>query len=480
MRQRRSDRKKNKHTGRKLSIFLVIMLIVLFSSGYYVKAQIEEVVYTETFYPGISVNGVSLAGMTMAEAKQALMAKVHEESEKYGLVLKYEDKVWEFNYEVFNIESNLDEILETAYDLGRTGALLKRYSDIRDLAKNSMDYELSLKMSIKQLQNRIKNIVDEINVEAVNATIEFHPNEDKKFTITPEKTGLYLDINKLMNELEKAFLSQTYVVKELEPEVIQPAVYAEELEKQTFKIASFYTVVTGTEARKSNVFHAARQFNGMIVQPGQVVSFNATTGERTVANGYKKAPVIMPDKSLQDELGGGVCQTSSTIYNAIVRAGLKIEERWHHSFPSTYVDIGHDATVNWPNVDFKFSNNKDTPIYIHTYRDGNKLYVDVYGEPDPGYDNVKLESDIYASYKAPDPKIVQDKDGEYVTYKDETYTKIQSRPGYKVKTWRVFYKDGKEVNRELVSDDYYRPITGTVYVGVKDRPAPQETQQPQE
>jgi len=478
MRQRRSDKKKKKRPGRKLILVLAVVLVVLFSSGYYVKAQIEGVVYTEAFYPGISINGVSLAGLTMDQAKQALSEKVQEEYEKYGLILNYNDKQWILDYKDIGVKSNLDELLETAYELGRTGDLIKRYTVIRNLSKNPMEYVLSFNVSVDEFKNKIKDIVDEINIEAVDAKIEFHPDEKQKFTITPEKAGLYLDINVLKKDLEGAFLSQTLVEMELQPEAIQPVVYARELEKQTHRLASFYTVVTGTDARKSNVFHAASQFNGMIVQPGQVVSFNETTGERTVANGYKKAPVIMPDKSLQDELGGGVCQTSSTIYNAVSRAGLKIEERWHHSFPSSYVDIGHDATVSWPNVDFKFSNNRNTPVYIHTYRDGNKLYVEIYGEPDPEYDEIKFVSSTYASYQAPAPKVVQDTSGKYVTYKDQTYTKVQSRPGYKVKTWRVFYKDGKEVNRELLSDDYYRPITGTVYVGVKDRPVSAEPQQP--
>jgi len=208
----------------------------------------------------------------------------------------------------------------------------------------------------------------------------------------------------------------------------------------------------------------------MIVNPGKVVSFNGTTGERTIKNGYKKAPVIMPDKSLQDDLGGGICQTSTTIYNAILHAGLEIEERWHHSFPSTYANIGHDATVNWPNVDLKFSNNKETPIYIHTYRSGDKLYVEVYGKiSDHDFDEVKLYSNTYAQYKAPSPNIIKDEKQKYVMYSDQSHTTVQSRAGYKVKTYRIYYKDGQEVRREQISDDYYRPITGTVYVGVKDR-----------
>ena len=424
----------------------------------------------EVFYPGIRVEGLDLEGMTLSEAKQAISAKLEEESNQYGLVLRYGDKVWEYDDADLYGKFNLEEVLQEAYSVGRTGDILQRYGIIKGLAENPKSFDVSVTISVERLRSTILFLAGQINEDPVDARIEFHPQDKEKFTITGEKAGLRLDTDRLMKELEAAFETDTYVEMELKPEAVPPKVLAEELRLQTDRIASFYTVVTGSEGRKSNVFHAAAQFDGMVVKPGEVVSFNQTTGERTVANGYKAAPVIMADKSMQDDLGGGVCQTSTTVYNAVVRAGLKIEERWHHSFPSSYAEIGHDATVNWPNVDFKFSNDKDMPVYLHTYRSGNKLYIELYGKADGEYDEVKLESDLYAQYKAPSPTIVEDVNHQYVTYTDQKYTKVQSRPGYKVKTYRVYYyKDGREVRRELLSDDYYKPIAGTIYVGTLQR-----------
>jgi vancomycin resistance protein YoaR len=468
MRQKRNIRKNRNFAG-KLVVFLVVLALGLFSSIYYVKAQMEDVVYTEIFYPGITVEGVNLEGMSYGEAEQAVLEKLAADLNHYSLVIKYKDQAWEFDHADLKVRTNLPEVLQQAYNIGRTGALVHRYSTIRDLKQNPRSFNVSINLSIEELREQIHSIADEINKEAVDAAIEFHPDKKDKFTITEEREGLVLNVDKLMVDIKNAFEFGTSVEAVLQPDKVFPEIYAKDLELQTKKLASFSTEVTGSESRKSNVYHSAAQFNGMVVNPGEVVSFNLTTGERTAANGYKKAPVIAADKSLQDDLGGGVCQTSTAVYNAVVRAGLRIEERWHHSFPSTYAPKGHDATVNWPNVDFKFSNDKDTPVYIHTYRSGSRLFVDIYGKAAEEYDEIKLESDVYAQYKAPDPKVIKDTDRKYVTYTDQKYTKVQSRPGYKVKTYRVYYKDGLEVRRELLNDDYYRPITGTVYIGTKER-----------
>jgi vancomycin resistance protein YoaR len=458
-----------KNIGSKFLVFLVVLALGLFSSIYYVKAQMEDVVDSDIFYPGVLVEEVNLEGMTYQEAEQAIRGKLDAEINQYSLALTYGNQVWEFGSNDLHVNTDLADVLHEAYSIGRSGALVQRYSTIRSLEKNPKSFDVSINFSVDELRSQIDSIAKEINLEPVDAKVEFHPQGNDKFTITDEKEGLLLNVDKVMADIKNAFESKTGVELVLRPEKVSPKVFAEELALQTKKIASFNTVVTGSDSRKSNVYHAAAQFDGMVVNPGEVVSFNMTTGERTTANGYKEAPVIAADKSLQDDLGGGVCQTSTTLYNAVVRAGLNIEERLHHSFPSTYAEIGQDATVNWPNVDFKFSNDKVTPVYIHTYRSGNKLFIDIYGKESQEFDDIKLVSDLYAQIKAPAANVVKDTNHKYVIYTDQKFTKVQSRPGYKVKTWQVYYKDGQEVRREMISDDYYKPITGTIYVGTKER-----------
>jgi len=456
--------------GRLLVVFFMVLTVGLLSSIYYVKGQMEDVVLTDIFYPGVTVEGISLDGMTLAEAEKAVFDKVSSYYSEYGVLLKYNDRTWHFDYRDLKLESDYLDVLRDAYAIGRAGSLLKRYSTVKDLEENPISMDVEVTYSTEELYDKLLALAGEIDIEPLDATISFYPDREEKFAITDEKTGIRLDVDKLAADINKALEKDTYVEIELKPERISPKVYAEELRLQTDKIASFYTVVTGSEDRFHNVFLSASKYNGLVVNPGEVISFNDLVGERTYANGFKAAPVIMPDKSLQDDLGGGICQTSSTIYNAVLRAGLKIEERWHHSFPSAYVDKGHDATVNWPNVDFKFSNNQDTPVYFHAFRDGNKLYIEIYGRKSGDFDEIRLESDLYAVYDAPKANIVKDVKQKYVVYKDQMYTAVQSRPGYKVRTDRVFFKNGVEVKREQISNDYYRQITGTVYVGVKERP----------
>jgi vancomycin resistance protein YoaR len=471
MRSKRSKAGRKSKAGRALVVFIMVMTIGLLSTIYHVKGQMEDVVLTDIFYPGITVEGISLDGMTLTEAEKAVLDKISGYYSEYGILLRYKDKTWHFDHKDLKLTSDYMDVLQDAYAIGRSGSLLKRYDTVKNLAENPVSLDVTVTFTTEEIYRKLVAIAAEIDVEPVDATITFHPDRAEKFTITDEKSGIKLDVDKLAADIDIALDNGRFVEIELKPDVVNPKVYAEELRPQTEKIASFYTIVTGSEARIHNVFLAASNYNGLVVNPGEVISFNGLVGERTYARGYRAAPVIMPDKSLKDDLGGGICQTSSTIYNAAVRAGLKIEERWHHSFPSTYVDIGHDATVNWPNVDLKFSNNRETPVYFHTYRDGNRLYVEIYGsKAGSDFDEIRLESDIYARYDAPKANIIKDVNQKYVTYTDQTYTAVKSRPGYKVKTYRVFYKDGVEVKREQISNDYYRPITGTVYVGVKERP----------
>lgn len=263
----------------------------------------------------------------------------------------------------------------------------------------------------------------------------------------------------------------------LEPEVVEPKVYRKDLEKATEKIAHFSTDLgSSSSARRHNIKLSIGKFNGLMLKPGEELSFNETTGPRDLNKGYKNAPVIAADKSLQDGPGGGVCQSSTTLYNAFLLADLKILQRAHHSFPSSYVDIGFDATVNWPNLDLKVKNNRKTPIFIQTYVSGNKVHAIIYGEPLENGRTIKLSSEIYQTIEAPQPKIIKDTKGEYVTYTDEQFEKVQSRKGYRVKTYQVIYEKGKVVEKRLVANDYYKPIQGQIYVGVKERPVPKPTE----
>ncbi|MGI6706456.1 MAG: VanW family protein [Clostridia bacterium] len=176
---------------------------------------------------------------------------------------------------------------------------------------------------------------------------------------------------------------------------------------------------------------------------------------------------------MEDEPGGGVCQTSATLYHAVLLAGMEIVERAHHSFPVFYAEPGFDATVNYPVTDFKFRSTMDTPIFLVSYEAGNELVVEVYGAPLSGGIRYKLEKEVYEEIPAPEPKLRQDFKKEFIDrikYKDEEYVWVESRKGIKARTYRVTLKEGREIGGHLIADDFYRPIKGITYIGVEERP----------
>lgn len=195
--------------------------------------------------------------------------------------------------------------------------------------------------------------------------------------------------------------------------------------------------------------------------PGETFSFNETVGERTVKRGYRAAGVIIDDK-IESGIGGGICQVSSTLYNAMLKANITAKERRPHSLPLTYVGKGLDATVDWGNIDFKFKNTLSTPMYIEGYTKDKKVFFNIYSDKALAKRTYQMATEIYDTIE---PTVV---------YKDdpnipEGETEVVKKPskGYKVKVYRKTYENGKLIGTELVSKDFYKPVKGEIIRGTK-------------
>jgi vancomycin resistance protein YoaR len=208
--------------------------------------------------------------------------------------------------------------------------------------------------------------------------------------------------------------------------------------------------------------------------PGAVFSFNKTVGSWTADRGYVLAPVSF-DGELEVDWGGGVCQTSTTLYNAALRAGCAITDSGHHSIPSDYVDLGFDAMVNYPSSDLKFVNPYDTPLYIKTFvTKKNNVYVMFFGAPLPDGETISVMNDVVYQGPPPITETVVDKDGTYadqVTYRDEEYQSMKPHPEIDVITYRVYKdKSGVEIKREKLREDHFKEVKGQIIIGKLERP----------
>ena len=280
-------------------------------------------------------------------------------------------------------------------------------------------------------------IHDEVAAEMKNAGYD---PETK--SITPERLGAEFDVDAAQKALDAAAPGETV---EIPATIEYPRVTAEQLKGVLFRdvLGEARTKVGGTAARISNVKLSASSINGYVMNTGDVFSYNGVVGKRTAANGYQPAPAYVKGETV-DEIGGGICQTSSTLYLACLRGNLEITERHAHRYIPAYIAAGMDATVSWGGPDYKFTNDTDYPIKIVTSYEGGYLTVKVLGTNATGITakmtNEKLSTTDFQVVYEDDPTLAPGTE------------KVKTTPytGSKWKTYRNLY----DANGKLISSTY--------------------------
>ncbi|HHZ12671.1 MAG TPA: hypothetical protein GX394_02020 [Clostridiales bacterium] len=468
----RTRRKRTNIKRRKLTTAFVFLLVLVFISGIGIRIYVDRLLNSNTIYEGITIDGLSMDGLTKESAERLLREKNQSRLDNLNIKLIYKSKFWTFGYEDIQTYIDIEEKVEEAYSIAREGTFLDRFLAVQKLRGQGRIFNTELTYNVDSLKDEIDEIASEINRDAVDATVTFNPEDKEMFIISPEKNGLYLDVDIVIDQI-RDMLDSGNVASPivLSPKELPPKVLARDFEGKLEKIASFGTDLSkSSEDRTKNVVTAALAFNGLVVSPGQTISFNETTGERTADKGYRYAPMIQ-NKRFVNVLGGGVSQTSTTLYNTVIRAGLDVVERTRHSIPSSYIDMGLDTTVNLPPpepvIDLKFRNNRNSPIYIRAYYANKRIYFEVYGEPLPDGQRYEFYSKVYETIPAPAPEIIKDYEGKYVEYEGEEYVHTESRKGYKVRVYRQTFQNHKLIKEELFDTHFYRPVKGKTYIGTK-------------
>lgn len=322
---------------------------------------------------------------------------------------------------------------------------------------------------------------DEINADDFCSEYNREPKDAEcvkdgdNMNITPEVIGVKIDEKEAKKILEQNKDSKTpYRIPAV---VTYPKVTAAELEAEFTDtvLASYSTDYSTSSAnRKENIRLASSSINGKILNPGEVFSFNDVVGPRTESTGYKVAHVYSGSKVV-DGIGGGICQVSSTLYNAVVYADLEIVYRTNHSIPVSYVPLGRDATVSYGTIDFKFKNNKETPVKLEVIADGNNLTVNVYGRKKYKKD-ISIETAITGSIEYSTKTVKDD-----TMYEDERKIEEKGSNGTKTEAYKIVKENGVEVSRELLCKSSYSPITQVERVGTKKRAdkAPEPSEVPE-
>ncbi len=385
------------------------------------------------FGDNVTVEGVSLKGKTLTQAHETLQDTVKALRERVNIRVDCEGKSITLTQDDFDYDTDIANVLIQAYHFSR-GELSQ--PSVKTVMNNDItNFTITSSLNKRSVSTAVKKAADEFDILPVNASVEkFEPSKVEKFTYKDGKNGFMID-QKELSEKVMNIISQTnkegtlnIVKKETPFEITLPI-----LKANTKLIASTYTTAANVWASNYNMELAIKSASGTIVNPGETFSFNKMTGDTTNgALGYIPSTAIVKGEYVQS-YGGGICQASTTLYLCALRADMEPVERWAHAYPSVYADRGLDATVDYGNLDMKFKNTKDYPIYIATYvydydYDGlDELLVEMYGPLSTEYDEIVPVGWIsWAGYD-----------------------------GYYGKGAKVYFKNGKEIKREYTPGGSY-------------------------
>ena len=444
-------------------------------------AQVEA--YENLYCQGVYVDGIHLGGMTREQAHEAVQKNAQLKCDEWHVRLETSigEYVGEINSYHLGMTVHVDDALEEAWRQGHTGQTAQeRKAEMDALLTSPYTVSTALPSSDTAAIDSILNeIAMNIYLAPVDAACYFDPEKTNPFEITDEANGRYLNVESIKAQVYDMVSRMEKGVILIEPTTLYPTYTRAYWESRTALIASAYTPISSTseEGRNKNIERACDLINGSIIEPGKTFSFNGIVGPRTKNNGFHKAIEYAYSQQVEG-YGGGVCQVSSTIYWAAVRANMEIVKREQHSLKVGYTTFGFDATVNYDGrkIDFVFRNNTESPIYVITKvvrrpkvdKDHNLVLCEIYGVPhEEGvtYDIVAVQTEV----PIPEATVVPDKKAEHVIYTDESFTQ-PGAVGYEVDSYKVKYVNGAEVERTFLYHDTYKAVQPVTYVGVSERP----------
>lgn len=462
---------KRDNTGKLLlGLSLISLVLVMAVVGQFFV--MESVDPSDVISNGTIISGINVGGMDRLDAEQLIYDVFKEKSQDFSLTINYGEDSWVYTKDDFKVNSEIHTIIEEAQ---KRNAILEDYDTQKQIVEEYNSQGKSVNVAFDYifvgLDDKIEEIIKSVEYAAEDSQIIFDATAKKCFQISKHKNGLRVNKEELYYQINEQFNKSNQIVVDLPTVEVEPEVTMEDNQAQTELVSTYTTYVAdSTGNRKSNVVKAVNMFNGFVVEPTQEVSFNKVTGPHTASNGYKVATVIYNGRFV-DGVGGGICQASTTLYNALLLADVEILEVHKHSLPVKYVPLGLDAMVSEYVADLRFKNNADTKLYIQTITDSESVTVKVYGTK-PEY-NIKSSSETVQTLKHTGDKVVLDTNKEYtdkVLFKGEQYRLTYPKDGYEAKAYLEYYKDDKLIEKKEIRHEYYNPQNGIIIEGVEDLP----------
>lgn len=440
------------------NIMLFLIIIILFSSTGFIAVNAAFAI-SDNIYDGVFIGDIPVGGLSIDEARNKVIIAFKNQTDNSPITLKYKTQTWSINSKDIELDIDAENLARQAYNVGRSGNIINRLQERALTVNHGYTIPLALHYNQAKLQGMINNIAEVIYTDPQNASLTY---QNAKITFQPEKNGYKVDIAKTWTDLIAIINVHIPVILDLTVNEIPPAIMSQDL-MGIDSLLSIYTTQFDPydKNRSQNIALAAKNINHVLVRPNEVFSFNKYVGERLSEHGYKEAPVFI-DGKLSLDWGGGVCQVSSTLYNAVLLADMAIEERTSHFHPPGYVPLGQDATVADNLLDFKFKNTTGNNIYITCEVFNRELVVQIFGKINSANTDIKI---VATDKKVLEPNTIIKQDPTLELGKE--IIDFAGEKGFQVTTYRVKYANGQEIKREYLAYDEYKAEDKVIRIGTK-------------
>ncbi len=459
------------HWGKLLAGFALAAAVASFGAGQaYAAGESGEQDKDTVIAQGVSIDGIDISGMTADEARQTVEEYV-DSLENAWLDLTFAGQEGEeeerLRFSDLGFSWDNPEVVDQAAALGNTGNLLERYQEIRDLENENVDLPIEYSWDDSILREFLNEQAEERDAEPVNATMT---RRGSGFEVTESVTGLSVDVNATIEAVKTAIetdgLHGQDVSLDAVVEVTEPELTTEMAESVQDILGEYDTPYNPAEIdRTQNLATACNYINGVILLPGESLSFFDYLYPVTAERGYRGAVAYQGGRYV-DSLGGGLCQVSTTCYNAVLLAELDVLSRSPHSMTVSYVEPGLDSGQAWSSgKNLEFANNTDYPVYVEAWVSGGTLYIGLWGkETRPDNRTIRYGSDVTEEWPYAGQTVYEYDPSLPYGVQQQTQGEYPKATGH---AYKEVYIDGELVSKEYLSDevDIYRATPRYVSIG---------------
>ena len=441
--------KKSKKAGLILTVGAALFLV----AG--APALADE---TDTISKNVYIGGVNVSGMTEEQATKAVEEKLGKGTGG-NYTVKIGDETTTATAENFGMEWTNREVVHEAMEVAKGGNLIKQYKDKKDLQVEPKNFEVAYAPNEQAVKTYVEKLAEEYNRDAEEGDITFANGYPE---VTGGETGIAVNVDQSVSSIMKA-LEGDGTELTVVAEVQKPSVTKEELSQVKDVLGTATTYYGSSYERNTNVEVGASKINGTLIMPGETFSVTAAVTPFNADNGYYPAPSYESGQVV-DTYGGGICQVSTTLYNAVLKAELQVDERHNHTMLVSYVDPSKDAAIAEGLMDFIFTNNTDAPIYIYGVGYQGTLNFTIYGHEtrDPNR-SISFRSETLSQTDASTNVKLVAKSDQNIGYLNQTQSAHQ---GLEAVLWKDIVNADGTTDTVQVNSSSYQASPAIYEVGI--------------